>query len=127
MTDLADEFLALELDVAKFNHRAHVQVAFDLLRRYTFIEATTLYTDRLVKVTRQIGLPEKFNMTVTVAFMGLIAERAEETSTDNFADFIALNPDLLDGDILTRWYSKERMSLPLSRSVFLLPDLVPAV
>ncbi len=127
MTDLADEFLALELDVEKFDHRAHVQVAFDFLQRYSFIEATVLYADRLVKVTRQIGLPGKFNMTITVAFMGLIAERADKTKVDNFADFIARNPDLLDGDILTRWYSKQRMSLPLSRSVFLLPDLAPAV
>ncbi|MDP6675772.1 MAG: hypothetical protein QGH93_13105 [Gammaproteobacteria bacterium] len=127
MTDLADKFLTLELDVSEFGHKAHVQVAFELLCRCRFMEATTLYADRLADITRQIGLPEKFNMTVTVAFMGLIAERIQDVPAENFSDFIAQNPDLLDSRVLSRWYSKERLSSSLSRSVFLLPDLVPVI
>lgn len=126
MTDLADRFLALELEVSEFDHEAHVRVAFALLRRYSFVAATTLYADRLAAITRQIGQPDKFNLTITVAMMGIIAERMQVKPRDDFASFIARNPDLLDRKILTHWYTSERLRSPLSRSVFLLPDIVPA-
>jgi hypothetical protein len=126
VTDLADKFLTLELEVSEFDHEAHVHVAFALLRRYSFVEATTLYADRLVTITRQIGQPDKFNLTITLAMMAMIAERMKTTLQDDFDDFIAQNTDLLDTKILTHWYSKDRLSSPLARSVFLLPDIAPA-
>ena len=122
MTDLADQFLELEIDPAKFDHEAHVRVAFTLLRRYSFVEATKLFADRLVALTERIGQPDKFNLTITLALMALIAERMQATPQDEFEVFIAKNQDLLDMAILQRWYSKERLWSSQARSTFLLPD-----
>ena len=125
MTDLVDKFLRLELENVNFDHEAHVHVAYDLLSRYSFVDATKIYVDQLVAFTKQIGQSEKFNMTVTYAFLGLIAERRQDFPQADFERFIARNTDLLDSQVLTRWYTHERLNSPYARSVFVLPDSGP--
>jgi len=36
-------------------------------------------------------------------------------------EFIAANPDLLDKNILLRWYSKQQLDSQLARTTFVLP------
>ena len=67
-------------------------------------------------------MPRKFNATITLAFMSLIAERMATTQYVDYDDFITSNPDLLSKDVLEQWYSPERLSSILARSIFLMPD-----
>jgi hypothetical protein len=67
-------------------------------------------------------VPEKFNATVTFAYMSVIAERMQSAPAESAENFIAANPEILSGNVLSR-YSKARMQSDLARNVALLPDL----
>ena len=128
MNSAADDLLArfeqLEIDAPNFRHRDHIEVAYDMLNKYDFVEACTRYTSTIRAMTEKVGVPEKFNTTITFAFMSLIAERKGLSGPDGLASFLASNPDLLDKDVLKRWYSEERLTSATARGQFLLPDRV---
>lgn len=119
---LADAFEARELDPGGFRHRDHVVIAYELLRRYDFVTATARYADTIRELATKAGVPEKFNATITFAFMSLIAERKATTAYDGGEDFVARNGDLLSAGVLDQWYAPERLHSPLARRVFLLPN-----
>ena len=114
-----------ELDPAGFDHRKHVQVGYEMLKRYPFMEASQRFARALSSLAASAGAPEKFNVTITLAFLALIAERMADHGEENFACFIAANEDLLSSRALDAWYSSERLSSPLARTQFLLPEAVP--
>lgn len=120
--ELMRAFEARDLDPSAFSHGDHVAVAYEMLCKYDFLDAVANYGKSLNAIATSAGAPKKFNTTITVAFMGLIAERMNATSCTGFQDFISQNEDLLSKDILARWYSPERLKSGLSRKVFLLPD-----
>jgi hypothetical protein len=60
-----------------------------------------------------------------VAFVSLIAERMQTSPHDNAADFLRRNTDLTGPAALAPWYSRERITSPMARSIALLPDRAP--
>ena len=121
--EVLDQFERLEIDAPDFRHADHVRVAYEMLGKYEFFDACSRYARTILAMATGVGVPEKFNATITFAFMSLIAERRASSSATDVDAFLAENPDLLDKDLLDRWYSKERLASPLARSHFLLPDL----
>ena len=120
--ELARSFEARSLDAAAFSHRDHVGVAYEMLRSYDFMEASARYAEGLRFLAMSAGVPDKFNATITLAFLSLIAERMRTTEHTDYDGFISQNRDLLSTDILQKWYAPERLRSDLARSVFLLPD-----
>ena len=121
-SELLEAFEANTLDPAGFKHRDHVAAAFEMLRRYDFLEASARYASGLRAITEKAGVPEKFNATITLAFMSLIAERMDAAGYDDFNAFEAANADLASMSVLEQWYSKDRMTSDAARKMFLLPD-----
>lgn len=113
------------LDARGFSHRDHVAVAFELLKRHAFLEASMRYGTCLQTIATKAGAARKFNTTITPAFLGLIAERMESSDTDTFESFIKDNPDLLGRASLDGWYTQDRIGSDLARKIFLLPDKSP--
>jgi len=111
-----------EIDPSGFRHVDHVGVAYEALTRHGFFKALQIYADGLMALVEKAGVPEKFNASVTFAYMSAIAERMHRQSSVSAADFIAANPDLLSGDVLSR-YSPAWLKSDLARQVALLPDL----
>ena len=120
---LTDRFERFEIDPTTFTHRDHVEAAHGMLLRYPFLEATSRYVAVLRELTRRVGAEDEFNLTITVAFMSLIAERLAQGRAEEFECFAAANPDLLRGDTLRSRYSSQRLHSPRAREAFLLPDL----
>ena len=118
----SERFERQEIAAEDFGHREHVQAAYELLHKYDFIEATVKYAETIKSMATAAGAPEKFNVTITVAFMGLIAEKMEADGDVDFDTFYSTNPDL-SGNALAPWYSAERISSKLSRKIFLMPDM----
>ena len=115
-------FLRGELEPHAFTHREHVRMAFELLRRHEFAESL-LHCSRALRVMlAKAGRPEAFNLTVTVAFLALIAERIEAAEAENFDSFARANPDLLCKSVLARWYRPQRLASEVARRTFLMPD-----
>ncbi|MEM8766946.1 MAG: hypothetical protein AAGE43_05860 [Pseudomonadota bacterium] len=123
---LADRFEQLQISAPDFHHEDHVKVAFDMLDRYDFVDACSRYASTIRAMAQKVGVPEKFNATITFAFMSVIAERKAGMPGADLTSFLAANPDLLDKDVLTAWYSEGRLTSPTARRQFLLPDRVIA-
>lgn len=123
--ELADAFEAGDIEPGAFKHLDHIGVAYEMLRREDFVRAAARYASGIHQLATSAGVPEKYNVTITMAFLSLIAERMRTTPHDGYADFIAQNQDLLEKDVLGTWYSPERIQSALARSVFLMPDIGP--
>lgn len=118
------QILALEngtLNPAGFSHRDHVGVAVAALRRHSFFEAMLIVANGLQGVTQRAGMPEKFNATITMASMSLIAERLEGHEGAPIDAFIDRHPDLLSTALMRGAYPGGRLTSDLARRVGLLP------
>lgn len=119
--DLA-EFEAGTLDLATFDHQAHVRVAFHLVGRHPFDEALARFASALRRLAAGAGAPEKYHATITVAFLALVAERRARGGAMAWEEFAARNPDLLDRSCLLRWYDAATLGSDVARRTFVLPS-----
>lgn len=121
ISDITQAFEAQTIGNATFRHAEHVHVAYDLLGKYDFIDAAATYAKGVRAMATKAGAPEKFNLTITYAFMSLIAERLATTGHHNFEEFASQNPDLMSKGVLDRWYATDRLYSDNARRMFLLP------
>lgn len=113
-------FLHGELDGRSFRHRDHVRLAFEVLKRHSFLEAALAVERALKTMAARSGASGAYHSTVTIAFLALIAERSDGPAVD-FETFAAANPDLFDKGVLRRWYG-DKLAQPLARRTFVLPE-----
>ena len=118
-------FIRGELDPRSFPHREHVRMAFEMLRRHSFVETALHYSQALRLMTEKIGKPEVFHQTVTIAFLALIAERMDSGGPQDFASFATANPALMDRSAVARCYPPGRLGLDAARRTFILPGPTP--
>jgi hypothetical protein len=122
-SELLTQFEAFEVNVAKFGHREHVQVAYEMLHKYEYPEACARYANAIKTIAANAGAPDKYNVTITFAFLSLIAERIHGTTKwSSFEEFLAQNEDLLSRNVLAKWYSGEQLQSDFARTHFLLPS-----
>ena len=120
-SELLAQFEACDVDPAQFGHRQHIQAAYEMLHRYSFLDASAKYAQAINTIATRAGAPEKFNVTITFAFLSLIAERIYVTGQSSFEQFLAENEDLLSRGALDKWYSSEQLQSEFARTHFLLP------
>ena len=118
-----ERFLRGEMDAARFPHREHVRMAFEVLRRHDFAESVWLFSRALRTMTARAGKPQAFHQTITVAFLSLISESLERGNARDFAAFERANPELVDKATLVRWYAPDQLSSDLARRTFVLPRM----
>lgn len=115
------------IDPADFDHTAHLRVAFAMAGRYAFDEALARYSRGLRRLCARAGRPDRFHMTITVAFLALVAERRADADApgppETWATFAARNPDLLDRGCLERWYDRATLASARARQGFVLPTV----
>jgi HD-like signal output (HDOD) protein len=118
---MLEDFEAGRIDPKDFPHRAHVEVGYELLRRYRFPEALLHLARGLRLLTAKAGRSDAYHETITVAFLALIAERRLSGQYADFNDFAERNPDLLRKEVLNELYEAERLQSALARHTFILP------
>lgn len=111
------------LDPADFGHLDHLGVAYEAIASFEFFEALWLVAKGLRELAQRAQVPDKFNATVTFAFMSLMAERMQRGSYESFGDFLSRNSDLTMPSVLAPWYSTAHLKTPLARTVPLMPRL----
>lgn len=117
-------FEAGRVDAAAFDHEAHVYVAWLYIREYPLAEALARFTAALRRLTVTLGSPGKYHATVTWFFLLLINERHAAAPDANWEAFRRSNLDLFgrDENIVSRYYSAQRLSTRGARETFVLPD-----
>ena len=83
-----------DIDPARFDHAAHIYVAWLYVCAYPGKEAVTRFDAALKRFTNRVGARDKYNATVTWLFMLLIVERSR--TGECWGEFRARNADLFD-------------------------------
>ena len=122
-----DAFAALMSEVTPasghFGHREHLHLAWLAVRRHGR-SAGEIIADGIQRTARYAGAPQKYNATVTGAWIRLVAHHVPD-GPDDFAAFLDHNPLLLDKRLLTRHYSSRHLASPEARQSWTEPDLTP--
>ncbi len=109
------------IEPADFPHREHVRFGYGILAHHSLGEAIIRFRAGLRHIAQKAGKPQLYHETITVAFLALIGERRAQSKAAEWDEFIAANPDLLDKNVLLRWYAKEQLDSELARRTFCLP------
>jgi len=119
-------FEACQLDPAKFHHDDHIRLAWLCVQRYGAHEAETKLLDGLHRFTQRAGVPQKFMHTTTIAWTRLVAAaQTGSPRTVNFPKWIQSRLQLLDRNLLAKYYSPGRLETEKARSGWVEPDLAP--
>jgi len=120
-----DALEAGTIDVAAFDHEAHVYLAWLYLQQFPLHEAIARFTDALRRLTALLGIPGKYHETISWFFMLLIEERRFGLIGKDWFEFRRKHADLFAGgadSILNRYYSVELLGSDRAKTSFMLPD-----
>jgi hypothetical protein len=104
-----------------FDHRAHIQVAWDAIRRVGLAGALLEVPAFLRGMATAAGRSEKYHETMTLGWLLLIADRFRPD--EPFDAFCDRNPDLLATELLTRFWRPDTLASARARRQFVFPDL----
>lgn len=126
---LVASFEETSLDASSFGHRQHIAVAWWFVRELELLEALTRFRAGILRLVQKVGAHDKYNETVTWAYLLLIRERVARGTSSDFETFAANNPDLFDhrNGALSRYYRPGTLSSDLARREFVLPDAAVGV
>lgn len=109
----------------RFAHRQHVHLTYLAVRRYGAASAISLVSEGIQTTARYAGVPQKYNATVSRAWVELVAHHTEHSSATDFDTFAAHNAALLDKRLLTRFYRPTTLAGTEARTGWVAPDLSP--
>lgn len=109
----------------RFGHRQHVHLTWLAVRRYGTTAAVGLVSDGIRSVARYAGAPQKYNATVSRAWVELVGHHAEHCDAGDFDTFADQNPALLDKKLLTRFYRSSTLAGSAARTGWVEPDDAP--
>ncbi|MDX1442641.1 MAG: hypothetical protein R3270_02555 [Gammaproteobacteria bacterium] len=115
------------LDKRYFNHRGHLRAAWLYLDRYPVNEAAEHCARSIQRYANHLGATDKFHVTLTRAFMHIIAELRASHPATNWEDFLSQCPDLVEEPrrLIARHYSDDVLDSEKARTEFVAPDLAP--
>lgn len=124
MTDA--EFLsALQsctLPQSEFGHQGHVRAAYLFLREADFAAALGKMRGAIRNYSAHLGKPDRYHETITVAYVALIHQCLQERGDGgSWQEFARRVPELLQADLLLKFYPCSLLESDLARKVFLLP------
>jgi hypothetical protein len=120
--DLMREVMAT---AGRFGHRQHVQLTWLAVRQFGTAGAISLVSDGIQRTARYAGAPQKYNATVSRAWVELVGHHAAESATASFDVFARQHPALLDKRLLLRFYRPATLAAERARAGWVEPDLAP--
>jgi hypothetical protein len=109
----------------RFAHRQHVHLTWLAVRRYGTTPAIRLVSDGIQGVARYAGTPQKYNATISRAWVELVGHHADHSNAADFDTFADQHPALLDKKLLTRFYRPATLARDEARTNWITPDLAP--
>lgn len=124
--ELLRSFEACTLDPELFGHLEHVRLAWFILGQHSLPQALARYEAGLRAYTQHLGQPEILHITVTVAFLLILAERRALLAPEyGWEDFRRANPEVFQAGFLERFYQGETLRSSRARQGFVWPDRFP--
>lgn len=120
-----DLMTAATRDAERFGHREHVHLTWLAVRRWGRERAVQVISDGIQRTARYAGVPQKYNATVSRAWVELVAHHERELQTETFEEFVGHHRALLDKRLLTRFYRPATLASRAARSGWVEPDLAP--
>jgi hypothetical protein len=111
-------FHACTLPPSCFHHADHLRLAWLHIHQHPLEVAVDNVRRGIQAYAKHLGKPELYHETLTVAWVRLIASHDEPT----FDEFLRLNEHRLNGDLLHRFWSPERLQSEVARNEWLAPD-----
>lgn len=121
----AELMAAVTAAEGRFGHRAHVHLTWLAIRRAGMPAAIDVVTEGIKTTARYAGAPQKYHLTISRAWVHLVAHHAAAHPAGDFPTFAAANPALLDKRLLTRFYRPATLAAPAARTTWQEPDLAP--
>lgn len=110
----------------RFGHRQHLNLTWLAVRRYQPAAAVALVSEGIRQTARYAGVPQKYNETVSRAWVEAVAYHvSQRPDLNDFDDFVAAFPGLLDKRLLATHYRSSTLADPAARRAFVAPDLAP--
>ncbi|SDT28440.1 hypothetical protein SAMN04489834_3308 [Microterricola viridarii] len=109
----------------RFGHREHVHLTWLAVSRCGVDTAIELVSAGIQNTARSAGMPQKYHETMTRAWVVLVGHASTESSTDDFTEFVARHPELLDTRLLMRHYHPSTLASAEARLGWVEPDLAP--
>ncbi|TCO65792.1 hypothetical protein [Actinocrispum wychmicini] len=113
------------LQANHFGHRQHVHLTWLAIREYGTETAVDLISDGIRNTARYAGAPQKYNATVSRAWVELVGHHVSESTVADFDTFVGDNAALLDKRLLTRFYRTSTLAGAKARAEWVEPDLAP--
>ena len=107
-----------------FGHREHLRPAWILIDRHGLDAAAPEIERRLRHLAEAPRMPEKYNRTMTLPWVRLVAHVAARTPAATSVEFLDAEGWLLNPGLARRHYSAELLSSPLARAAWVAPDLI---
>jgi hypothetical protein len=119
-TDLVAEVMA---GAERFGHREHVHLTWLAIRHHGVPAAVGLVSEGIQRTARYQGVPQKYNATVSRAWVELVGHHAAERGEPDFGNFAAHHAALFDKRLLTRFYRAATLASQQARTSWVEPDL----
>ncbi len=118
-------FEALEVAPAEFDHAAHVRLAYVYLCEGGVEAAVEQMKRALLAFIAHVGAdPVKYHATITRAWVMAVDHFMNKSEAcGSYAEFVRINPRLLDSRIMLTHYSAELLFSPAARTSFVAPDI----
>ncbi|HEX7047408.1 MAG TPA: hypothetical protein VF275_07540 [Gammaproteobacteria bacterium] len=115
------------LPESEFTHRNHLRAGWLYLETLPLPEAAMRCALSIQKYATGKGAPEKFHLTLTLAFMHVIADLRERHPADDWETFLAACPDLQGNAkaLIAQHYSESLLASEQARRTFVPPDREP--
>jgi hypothetical protein len=110
------------LPAEMFHHADHIRLAWLYLSEHNYEAAERRFCDGLVRLAARFGVPEKFHLTITLAWLRAVHARIRTDGETSFDAWLVRHSALLDRNFLLQHYSKERLESPEARAGWLEPD-----
>jgi hypothetical protein len=110
----------------RFGHRQHIELTWLAVRQHGRAAAIELISDGIQRTARYAGAPQKYHVTISRAWVELVAYHVSDPATPaTFDVFAERYPALLDKRLLGGHYRSTTLASPTARSSWVAPDLKP--
>ncbi len=128
MTDsqFEKQFEEGQLPSQLFTHEAHIRLAWIHIGKYGIETAIANIVSQIRSYTLKLGVPEKFNTTLTVAAVRAVFHFMLKRNSKDFKTFIMNNPRLKYNfrDLMESHYGFDIYNSPLAKQRYLEPDVL---